>query len=211
MTSGPSAADVAGAVTAAARSLFVSRGYAKTTMKSVATAAGVAPSIVSSMYRNKEQLFTAAMKLPFDPIRAIPLLVAPGLDGMGERIVRVSLGVMSDEQVRKDAGAVVDAARGYLGSPSDSAAIGSLRAISGFVQEEVIDRALSAAGVPDARMRGALVSAYLAGILSTRYVVRLEPLASASDDEVVALVGPVIQGLIDPTIPLPTAHTGTSP
>jgi AcrR family transcriptional regulator len=99
MTSGPSAADVAGAVTAAARSLFVSRGYAKTTMKSVATAAGVAPSIVSSMYRNKEQLFTAAMTLPFDPVRAIPLLVAPGLDGMGERIVRLSLGVMSDEQV----------------------------------------------------------------------------------------------------------------
>lgn len=210
MTSGPSAADVAAAVTAAARSLFVSRGYAKTTMKSVATAAGVAPSIVTSMYRNKEQLFTAAMTLPFDPVRAIPLLVAPGLDGMGERIVRLALGVMADEQVRKDAGAVVGAARGLIDTPPDGAAIGSLRAISGFVQEEVIDRALSAAGVPDARMRAALVSAYLAGILSTRYIVRLEPLASATDDDVVALVGPVIQQLIDPTVPLPTAHPGST-
>ena len=208
MTQGSSAADLAGAVTAAARSMFVSRGYAKTTIKSVATAAGVAPSIVSSMYRNKEQLFAAAMSLPFDPTRAIPLLVAPGLDGMGERIVRLALGVMSDDQVRKDAGAVVDAARGYLDGPIDSAAIGSFRAISGFVQEEVIDRALAAAGVPDARMRGALVSAYLAGVLSTRYVVRLEPLASATDDEVVSLVGPVIQQLIDPTVPLPTARPG---
>jgi AcrR family transcriptional regulator len=188
--------------------MFVSRGYAKTTIKSVATAAGVAPSIVSSMYRNKEQLFAAAMSLPFDPTRAIPLLVAPGLDGMGERIVRLALGVMSDDQVRKDAGAVVDAARSYLDGPIDSAAIGSFRAISGFVQEEVIDRALAAAGVPDARMRGALVSAYLAGVLSTRYVVRLEPLASATDDEVVSLVGPVIQQLIDPTVPLPTARPG---
>jgi AcrR family transcriptional regulator len=211
MTSGPSASDVAGAVTAAARSLFVSRGYARTTMKSVATAAGVAPSIVSSMYRNKEQLFTAAMHLPFDPIRAIPLLVAPGLDGMGERIVRLALGVMSDDQVRKDAGSVVDAARGFLDTPPDGAAIGSLRAISGFVQEEVIDRALAAAGVSDARMRGALVSAYLAGVLSTRYVVRLEPLASASDDDVVALVGPVIQQLIDPTVPLPAAPVKAGP
>jgi AcrR family transcriptional regulator len=208
MTQGPSAADLDGAVTAAARSMFVSRGYAKTTIKSVATAAGVAPSIVSSMYRNKEQLFAAAMSLPFDPTRAIPLLVAPGLDGMGERIVRLALGVMSDDQVRKDAGAVVDAARGYLDGPIDSAALGSFRAISGFVQEEVIDRALAAAGVPDARMRGALVSAYLAGVLSTRYVVRLEPLASATDDEVVSLVGPVIQQLIDPTVPLPTARPG---
>lgn len=208
MSQGPSAGDLADAVSAAARSLFVSRGYAKTTIKSVATAAGVAPSIVSSMYRNKEQLFAAAMSLPFDPMRAIPLLVAPGLDGMGERIVRLALGVMSDEQVRKDAGAVVGAARGYLDGPIDSAALGSFRAISGFVQEEVIDRALAAAGVPDARMRGALVSAYLAGVLSTRYVVRLEPLASASDEEIVSLVGPVIQQLIDPTVPLPTARPG---
>lgn len=208
MTSGPSAGDVANAVSAAARSLFISRGYAKTTVKSVATAAGVAPSIVSSMYRNKEQLFAAAMKLPFDPIGAIPLLVAPGLDGMGERIVRLSLGVMSDDSVRKDAGAVVDAARGFLEPSPDGAALGSLRAISGFVQEEVIDWALAAVGVPDARMRGALVSAYLAGVLSTRYVVKLEPLASATDDEVVALVGPVIQQLIDPTVPLPAVRTG---
>jgi AcrR family transcriptional regulator len=210
MSQGPSAGDLAGAVSAAARSLFVSRGYAKTTIKSVATAAGVAPSIVSSMYRNKEQLFAAAMSLPFDPTRAIPLLVAPGLDGMGERIVRLALGVMSDDQVRKDAGAVVGAARGYLDGPIDNAALGSFRAISGFVQEEVIDRALTAAGVPDARMRGALVSAYLAGVLSTRYVVKLEPLASASDEEIVSLVGPVIQQLIDPTVPLPTARPGSS-
>ena len=208
MNQNPSAGDLAGAVSAAARSLFVSRGYAKTTIKSVATAAGVAPSIVSSMYRNKEQLFAAAMSLPFDPTRAIPLLVAPGLDGMGERIVRLAVGVMSDDQVRKDAGAVVGAARGYLDGPIDSAALGSFRAISGFVQEEVIDRALAAAGVPDARMRGALVSAYLAGVLSTRYVVKLEPLASASDEEIVSLVGPVIQQLIDPTVPLPTARPG---
>jgi len=210
MNQNPSAGDLAGAVSAAARSLFVSRGYAKTTIKSVATAAGVAPSIVSSMYRNKEQLFAAAMSLPFDPTRAIPLLVAPGLDGMGERIVRLAVGVMSDDQVRKDAGAVVGAARGYLDGPIDSAALGSFRAISGFVQEEVIDRALAAAGVPDARMRGALVSAYLAGVLSTRYVVKLEPIASASDEEIVSLVGPVIQQLIDPTVPLPSGRPGRS-
>ena len=39
--------------------LFDARGYAGTTVKSVAAAAGVAPTVVSSLYRNKEALFAA--------------------------------------------------------------------------------------------------------------------------------------------------------
>ena len=58
-------------------------------------------------------------------------------------------------------------------------------------------------GVKDARMRGALVTSYLGGILMSRYVLRIEPLASASEEQVVALVAPTIQALIDPTQPLP--------
>jgi hypothetical protein len=37
------------------------------------------------------------------------------------------------------------------------------------------------------------------GIATSRYLLRLEPLASATDDEVVAMVGPSIQALLDPT------------
>ena len=51
-------------------------------------------------------------------------------------------------------------------------------------------------------MRGALITAYVAGIMVTRYVVRVEPLASAQDDDVVAMVAPVIQRLVDPRTPL---------
>ncbi|MCP4893186.1 MAG: TetR/AcrR family transcriptional regulator, partial [Actinomycetales bacterium] len=40
------------------------------------------------------------------------------------------------------------------------------------------------------------------GIVIARYGVAVEPLASASEDEVVALVGPTIQRLLDPTQPL---------
>jgi hypothetical protein len=64
---------------------------------------------------------------------------------------------------------------------------------------------LARVGVGDARMRGALISAYLGGVLVTRYGARVEPLASATEDDVVAMVAPTIQGLIDPTKPLPRA------
>ena len=86
----------------AARFAFASRGYASTTMKRVAAAAGVAPGVVKSLYTNKERLFAAAMRLPFDPAQAVPELIAPGLDGMGERLVRMMLTLMGDEQVRED-------------------------------------------------------------------------------------------------------------
>ncbi len=69
-------------------------------MKSVAAAAGVAPDVVKSLYDNKERLFAAAMRLPFDPGQAVPELIAPGLDGMGDRLVRMTLTLMGDEQVR---------------------------------------------------------------------------------------------------------------
>ena len=68
--------DAAGAVLQAARFAFASRGYASTTMKSVAAAAGVAPGVVKSLYTNKERLFAAAMRLPFDPGQAVPELIA---------------------------------------------------------------------------------------------------------------------------------------
>lgn len=185
------------AVEQAARAIFERRGYAAATVRSIASAAGVAPSVMSSYYRNKADLFTAVMNLPFDPASAIPRLVAPGLEGMGERLVRLALRAAEDDQVRAD---VSSAAAGFSSPPQE------VRAVWEFVSTEIIDQALARVGVRDARMRGALISAYLGGVLATRYVVGVEPLASAPEDQVVAMVAPTIQDLIDPTKPLPGAE-----
>lgn len=187
------------AVERAARAIFERRGYAAATIRSISSAAGVAPSVMSSYYRNKADLFAAVMDLPFDPRSAIPRLVAPGLDGMGERLVRLALRAAEDDRVRADMGAAAEQV-GSAGGPPDA-----VRAVWEFVSNEIIDQALESVGVRDARMRGALISAYLGGVLVTRYGVGLEPLASASEDQVVAMVAPTIQELIDPTKPLAKA------
>lgn len=200
--------DAAGAVLQAARFAFASRGYASTTMKGVAAAAGVAPGVVKSLYANKERLFAAAMRLPFDPAQAVPELIAPGLDGMGDRLVRMVLSLMGDDQVRSDLTRMLssDTATSFSVSaarkaavPDESAALEQMRFVSEYLQSTVVDRVVAAVGVPDARMRVAVISSYLVGIATTRYLLRLEPLASATDDEVVALVGPTVQVLLDPT------------
>ena len=191
--------DASTAVLNAARAAFASRGYAVTTVKSVAAAAGVAPAVVKSLYANKERLFTAAMRLPFDPADAVPELLAPGLEGMGERLVRLTLALVSDDAVRRDLVRVLrsDAA---AGAATDGSSVDQLRAMTEFMSASVLDRVVAALGVPDARLRGSVVSSYLMGIVMSRYVVKMEPLASASDDDIVAMVGPAVQALLDPTV-----------
>jgi len=191
--------DASAAVLNAARAAFASRGYAVTTVKSVAAAAGVAPAVVKSLYANKERLFTAAMRLPFDPADAVPELLAPGLEGMGERLVRLTLALVSDDAVRRDLVRVLrsDAA---AGAAIDGSAVDQVRAMTEFMSASVLDRVVTALGVPDARLRGSVISSYLMGIVMSRYVVKMEPLASASDDEIVAMVAPAIQALLDPTV-----------
>ena len=185
--------DPRGPILDAARLAFASRGYASTTVKSVAVAAGVAPAVVRSLFDNKEQLFAAAMQLPVNPAQAIPALFAQGLDGMGERIVRLALTMMSEDRVRSDVSGVVQA------SPRIEK---SARTVAEFMHLSLVDSLVTTIGVPDARMRVSLISSHLAGLAATRYVIRLEPLASASDEEVVRIYGPLIQDLLDPTCPL---------
>jgi len=191
--------DASTAVLQAARVAFASRGYAVTTIKSVAAAAGVAPAVVRSLYENKDRLFTAAMRLPFDPADAVPDLLAPGLSGMGDRVVRLTLTLVADEAVRRDLVRLLrsDAA---AGATVDGSTVDQLRAVSEFLSATVVDRVVAAVGVPDARLRVSVISSYLMGIITARYVMKLEPLASATDEEIVAMVGPAIQALLDPTM-----------
>lgn len=186
--------DVREAVLDSARAAFRSKGYVRTTLKGVASAAGVAPEVVSRYWDSKDRLFAAAMKLPFDPATAVPELVAPGLDGAGERLTRMTLDTLGDEESREDLLALFKA-----GSSSAKAAAG----LRSFLEESVVDRLARYIGVPDARLRVALISSYLVGIAVNRFITKLEPLASMPEEDLVRIVSPTVQAWLDPSVPLP--------
>lgn len=150
-------------------------------------------------YDSKGDLFAAALRLPTDPATAVPALLAPGIEGLGDRLVRFMLTTLDDPQTRADLLGMLRAG---------GSAYSSTRTLQEYVESAVVDRVVAAVGVPDARMRVALISSYLMGIAIGRYVARIEPLASASDEHVVRMVGPVVQSLLDPRIPLPAARPG---
>jgi hypothetical protein len=62
-----------------------------------------------------------------------------------------------------------------------------------FITEEVLGRIAHRLGSPDARLRATLVGSQVVGLIMLRYIIRVEPLASAPAGQVAAAVGPTLQ------------------
>lgn len=176
--------DVKRVVLDTARALYARQGYVNTSIKAVAAAAGVAPDLVRRYYASRADLFAAALRLPFDPVAAITQMLKPGVEGLGERMVRVTLRMFGEPETRE-----LIAAMARDGASAAKMTV-TLRE---FLETVVIDRVAATLGVPDARMRVTLATSYIVGVAAVRYVMRIEPLASASEDQVVRLVVPAVQ------------------
>ncbi len=120
---------------------------------------------------------------------------------MGERLTRVTLETLGDPETRSDLIALARA-----GASGGKAAAG----LKTFVEQDIVDRLAGVIGVPDARLRANLITSYLLGIAINRYVVRLDPIASLSEDEVVRLVAPTVQDWLTPTKPLPGSKSSSA-
>ncbi len=168
----------------AARAAFTEAGYDGATMRTIARTAGVDPALVHHYFGTKEHLFVAAMQLPFDPALIIPSLLAPGLDGLGERIVRLFVSIW-------DAPEAVSPFIGLLrGAMTHEKSAAMLRE---FVTSAIFGRVTAALDVDQPQFRANLVASQLIGMAFARYILRIEPLATVPSDKVVATVAPTIQ------------------
>src|SRR5262245_55521697 len=68
-------------------------GFDRSTIRYIAGAAGVDPDLVHHYFGIKDQLFLDVMLVPFDPTEVLPEVLAPGVDGVGERLVRMLLAI----------------------------------------------------------------------------------------------------------------------
>src|SRR5207302_1592042 len=75
----------------AARVHFSEVGFDGATIREIAAVAGVDPALISHYFGSKEGVFLAAVEFPADPAEFIPRLLAPGLDGLWERLVKFFL------------------------------------------------------------------------------------------------------------------------
>jgi AcrR family transcriptional regulator len=187
----PGAPDTRAAILSAARSRFAEHGYAGTTIRAVATDAGVDAALVHHYFGTKDELFLAAIELPVDPRQVLASAMNGGPEGAGERFLTVFLAVWDDPELQP---ALVGVVRAML-DPASSRLL-----TEGFLP--VVVRPLGEAlGIDRPEHRMPIVASQVIGVILLRYVLRVEPLASMSSAQVVATYAPTVQRYL--TGPLP--------
>ncbi|MET8632966.1 TetR/AcrR family transcriptional regulator [Streptomyces sp. NPDC004096] len=169
-----------------AREEFSERGYEKTSVRGIAKAAGVDSALVHHYFGTKEQVFEAAIEVAFAPALEAPEAFADGPpEGVGERLTRFILGIWENPTTRTPLLAIVRSAVN-----NDTAAAVFRR----LVAAQLLRRIAGRLDVPDPELRAELAAAQLVGLAMLRYVIKVEPLASADLEQLVARVAPVVQG-----------------
>jgi AcrR family transcriptional regulator len=184
----PGSPDTREAILAAARLAFAERGFDNATVRQIATAAEVDPALVHHYFGTKEQLFLATVQVPIDPRDLIPAVVAGGKENVGENLLRTFIRVW-------------DSPAGTAGAALIRSAMGSewtARMLREFLTTQILRRVIRQLDLDpaEAPLRASLVASQIAGLAMMRYIIKLEPLASAPGETIVTTIGPTIQRYI---------------
>jgi AcrR family transcriptional regulator len=177
------------AILDAARELFGARGYEGATIRAIAAGAGVDPGLVMHFFGSKEGVFVAAMELPYQPSTVLPGLLAGDPAARGERLARFFVDIWDRPEARSPFLAMIRSAT----TNEDAATL-----LREFLEREMLTALAAAIDAPDAELRAALAGAQMVGVATARYIVRVEPLASATADEVVERLAPLLQAIVGP-------------
>ncbi|MFF8610346.1 TetR family transcriptional regulator [Streptomyces sp. NPDC015346] len=168
----------------AARAQFAERGYDKTSVRGIAKAAGVDAALVHHYFGTKDEVFAAAIEVSFEPALVVPAIVGGPTEDVGERLARYVIDIWENPATRAPLLAIIRSALTH-----EAAA----KVLRGFVLRRLLERVAADLDVPDPQFRAELAASHMVGIAILRYVVQVEPLASADPEEIVALVAPTLQ------------------
>lgn len=172
----------------AAREEFAQNGWAGTTMRAVARAADVDPALVYHYFGSKEALLDAATTPPQRWLESVAATWATPVDQLGPALLRLMLGAWADAEIGPVLRAVL------LTAAHDETTREKLRRV---VEGSLIGASQVGTDGADRSRRSGLVSSQIMGLAMMRFVWRVEPVASMTDDELVAAVAPNLQRYID--------------
>jgi AcrR family transcriptional regulator len=168
----------------AARTTFGERGFDGATIRDVAQRAGVDPALVHHYFGSKQQLFVAAMEFPWDlPVMVSRILEGPP-DQLGARLAQLVLELWEAPTFRP---LLLGIVRSATTDPIAAAMLRQLLAAGPFL---ALARATDQ---PDAALRATLAGSQLNGLALARYVIAVEPLASAPPEVLVRAIAPTLQ------------------
>jgi AcrR family transcriptional regulator len=179
-------------ILAAGRALFARDGYERTTIRAVASAAQVDPSLVMRYFGSKDGLFAAAT--PFD--LRLPQFDGIATDQIGSAMVRHFLtrweGDPEDQSLRI-------LLRAGVNNPDAATRIRCL------FSEQVLPVVHRVA--PDKpEVRAGLVATQILGLAVCRYILLIPPLAELPPDSLITCIAPTLQRYLTGSLDLNTLH-----
>jgi AcrR family transcriptional regulator len=181
-------------ILAAARESFAEHGLAGTTVRGIARSADVDPALVYHYYGSKNGLLDACTTPPAEFLEGVASIWAAPRPELGVRLVTNLVQVWSDERLSPIIRSIL------LIAEHDPGTKEKLRLV---IESSLMGPGLQELDQSERAIRAGLVSTQLMGLAFIRYVWKVDPIASMSDDEIVAAVAPNLQHFIDDDITIP--------
>lgn len=168
----------------AARAEFAAKGYDGATLRGIARTAGVDPRLVHHYFDGKQSVFQEVLHMPVHLEEVIESVFAAGPDNLGERVLRTFFAVW-------DAPAASERLVAFVAASSSGT--GAARTMQQFLTREVLSRISRFAADDDPQLRASLIASQLLGIAIARYVLQIEPFASADPEVLIPFLAPTIE------------------
>lgn len=187
--SGGDAAQTRERIIEVARRQFAERGFRGTSVRAIAGEADVDPSLINHHFRDKAQLLLSTMELPFNPLERITEALEEPREELATRLIHTFCA--SWDPHRDVLAALV---RNSLDGTMEKPPVVEL------ARNVIIERIIDRLDGEDTQLRAALVASHLIGLALTRYVARIEPVASSPIEDIVNAYAPAMQRLITPDL-----------
>jgi AcrR family transcriptional regulator len=175
---------LAARIATAAREEFAQHGWAGSTIRAVARAADVDPALVYHYFGSKEGLLDAATNPPHRWLENVAKVWSTPIENLGDALIKLLLASWADDEIGPTLRAILQTA---AHEPTTQAKLrrvveGSLMGVSQLGSDE-----------RDRLVRSGLIGSQMMGFALMRYVWKIEPVASMTEDEVIAAIAPNLQ------------------
>lgn len=179
-------------ILASARELFARNGIGNTSIRAVATAAGVDSALVHHYFGTKEKLFAAAVRIPIDPMDIIGPLREIPVEEIGYKLPSMLLPLWDSELGTR-----------FIAALRSIIAGSEVNLFRSFIQDVIaVEVGARVDNPPGSGMvRIQFVASQLVGVVMARYILQLEPFASLPPDQIAKTIAPNLQRYLTGDLP----------
>jgi AcrR family transcriptional regulator len=171
--------DTKAQIAEAARVLFTRHGYKATTVRAVAAAVGVDQALISYHFDSKKGLFSQSLNLLCLEPDTLDQALHGDRAGLADRLLAAVTAGWD----------ATTAAENRLALQDDD----TMRALRDYLQSELVVRIAEFLGGPDATDRATAAVGVIGGLIFTRYLNPIHPIATLPATEMSRIFGPALR------------------